>query len=201
MELVIVVAVIGILAAILAPVILGQVEKARVAAEKQSIAELGKAFARFAGHTGGWPYLNSVWDPSDPMSAASGGVDPTRFGPGDTALHQPPGGLPGCNTGNIGDRCWAGPYLGAGSSLGSPQMLDAWGRPRMFAIIPPVPLGGSVPQVPNGAVVIWSTGADGKDQTGCSDGGCTWNKAATALGEPSAGSGSDDIVVVAGGVL
>lgn len=195
-ELVIVITVIAILAALLAPTILGQVEKSRMAVEKRSIGELAKIFNRFHSETGGWPYLGGAWRASDPIAAASGGVDPTRFNAGDTALHRTIG-LPQCSPLNLDNACWGGPYVSAGSSMADVNMRDPWGNTRMFAIIPPVPLGGSVPGAPNGAVIIWSTGPDGLDQTGCTTGGCTWNKEATARGQSSTGP-SDDIVVVVG---
>jgi len=198
-EIVIVITVIAILAAILVPTILGQVEKSRMAVEMRSIGELAKVFSRFNSETGGWPYLNGRWNPADVMDMASGGVDPTRFTAADTALHRTIG-LPQCSPVTLGRVCWGGPYLSSGMSMADPSLRDPWGNVRMFAIIPPVPLAGSVPGVPNGAVVVWSTGPDGLDQTGCTTGGCTWNKQATAMGQPST-SPSDDVVVVVGPVL
>lgn len=199
-ELVIVIAVIAILAALLAPAILGQVERARMSAEKRSIGELAKAYARFHANTGAWPYLGRTWDPANPSDAASGGVDAAAYTASDTALHRAIGGLPGCNAGNFENACWGGPYIGQGASMADISMRDAWGRVRMFSIIPPVGLGGSVPTAQNGAIVVWSTGPDGIDQTGCTGGGCTMNKAALAQGLSSANP-SDDVVVVVGPAL
>lgn len=200
-ELVVAITVIAILAALLTPVILGQIEKSRVAVEMRSIGEIAKTFRRFRDDTGGWPYLGEVWDVAKPKYSSSGGVDPTRFTAGDTALHRQAGGLQQCEVHNIQEACWNGPYMGQGNSMGHQDMRDPWGNLRMFAIIPPVPLGGSVPEAKNGAVIIWSTGPDGIDQTGCTGpSGCTWNKAKTSAGEPSVG-GSDDIVLVVDGVI
>lgn len=202
-ELVIAITVVAILAALLVPVILGQIEKSRVAVEMRSISELGKTFRRFHENTGGWPYLGEVWNVGEMRYAASGGVDPTSFTSADTALQRQPnvrgGPLQVCNVKNVQEACWNGPYM-QGNSMGDIEMRDPWGNPRMFAIIPPVPLGGSVPEARNGAVVIWSRGPDGIDQTGCTTGGCVWNKAKTALGESSV-PGSDDIILVVDGVL
>lgn len=198
-EIVVAIGVVAILAAMLAPVILGQIEKSRVAVEMRSIAELGKTFRRFHDDTGGWPYLSEVWDIAKPKYSSSGGVDPTRFTAADRSLHAQAGGLPLCSVTNIQKACWNGPYMGQGASLGDVEMRDSWGNMRLFAIIPPEPYGGSVPSAKNGAVIIWSSGPDGIDQTGCTNGGCTWDKAKTARGEPSV-AGSDDIVLLVNGV-
>ncbi len=211
-ELVIVIAVIAILAALLVPVILNQVERARVASERRSISELAKAMQRFKNDTGSWPWEAGYWD-------ATSDVNATPFNSSDVALFTwptaappgMPGQLPQCSPVNVGVLCWGGPYLGqltSGPTGSAPAALtDAWDNPRMFALIHPSDGGGGgTPSAPNGFVVVWSTGPDGLDSADCYNGGppgCTRDLDRLAQGLPSQatladGSPSDDIIQVAG---
>ncbi len=207
-ELVVVIGVIALLAALLLPTVLNQDERAREAAEKHSIAILAEAFQRFRNDTGFWPYEAGYWDTTQQL-------DPAPFNLNDTALiAPPPGPAPGstqdepqCSSWNIGLRCWGGPYLGKVATYTTlqdqtpPVFIDAWDRPRMYALIRPDDgLGGGTSGAPCGFVVVWSTGPDGLDQTGCTTGACVRNLDAVSLGLPSCGvqGCADDIIQVAG---
>lgn len=195
-ELVIVVAVIAILAALLVPVILNQIGRARVATERDSIVELTNAFRRFRTDTARWPLENGVW----PMAT---NVDADEFTTSDTALFAnltPP--MAACVAMNIGLNCWGGPYLSQTVSTGAltPTLIDSWGRPRMFTLIRPFDgAGGGTAAAPNGFVAVWSRGPDGLDSYGCFNAppGCVRDLDRMAQGLPSQAAG-DDIIVLAG---
>lgn len=187
-ELVVVVAVIAILAALLVPVIIGQIERSRVAGEAESLNTIAKAMVRFRTDTGHWPYGDGYFNPG-----GAGYLDPIEFAFNDTALYALPNTSPplqACDTFNIGEVCWAGPYINhvrGGRNLG--DQIDPWGNKRLVAFYP---------REHGNAVVVISRGPDGIDQTGCTDGGCTRNVANILQGLPSV-PGADDIVVVVGG--
>jgi prepilin-type N-terminal cleavage/methylation domain-containing protein len=201
-ELVIVIAVIAILAALLVPVILNQVDKAKATSERQSIGELAKALRRFKAETALWPYDNSTW----PVTTD---VYPEAFSFTDTALFVPvTPALPSCNLTTPGTQCWGGPYIAAPTitTAINPALVDAWGRPRLFVMIRPLDgFGGGTPGAPNGFVAVWSRGQDGLDSYGCSDASCTRDLDRMARGLTSATTAAnqtgvpDDIVMVAGG--
>lgn len=165
------------------------------AVERQSLEVVAEAMRAFHADTGGWPFGDTRWSAESRRDLATGGVDATAFSNRDVALLKR-GRMPACDTPPTG-KCWKGPYLIGGDSLADEPWVDAWGRYRYFAIIPPEGLPGSVAGEPDGAVVIWSRGPDGADQTGCADGGCTRDLSLLAQGKPS-GKFSDDIVVVVG---
>lgn len=198
-ELVIVVAVIAILAALLIPTILNQVDRARSASERQSINELAKAIRRFKADTASWPYDNTYWP------AATNSI-PDEFTFNDTALFvMPTPALPNCSPANIGLYCWGGPYLATsqGSSI-NPGFIDTWGRARLFVFIRPFDgMGGGTPGAPNGFITVWSRGPDNIDSYGCYGGGCTTDYDKMAKGQTSAattptGGVPDDIVMLVG---
>jgi general secretion pathway protein G len=112
-ELVIVIAVIAILAALLVPTILGQAERARVSRAKGEVLEISKALGRMrtdtgaSGATGATCFttltnLNSATSPGTNCSAAA---------------------LPVCGPANAGQLCWGGPYMSANVST------DPWTQP------------------------------------------------------------------------
>lgn len=123
-ELVIVIAVIAILAALLVPTILGQTERSRVASAKNNVQEMAKALARIRTDTHYRPD-----DAADALSncyaiaylaAASSVAVKTATEPacGDADL-------PACSSlgpANADEPCWSGPYLHA-----RPDMTDPWG--------------------------------------------------------------------------
>src|SRR5690606_36936710 len=108
------------------------------------------------------------WSVEDEADQMTGGVDPTRFIASDVALFSQ-GTYVSCRGMEEPNRCWYGPYLTPGTNLVSEPWLDAWGRARLFALIPPDGVDGAIPSAPEGAVVIWSSGPDGLDQTGCTN--------------------------------
>lgn len=217
-ELVVVIAVIVILAAILIPTILGVVENSRVSAAKAMVAEVGKAMKRYHDETGYWPYGGSVWNPKP---GGSPEVPPTEFNTNDTALFAgaPPDlsvvqsptplePLPNCQFIADGSPCWSGPYLGAGGALGAPGNRDPWGNPLRFAYYRPFDGGGGSSAFPQGFVVIWSAGPDKKDATGCVPSalgnataapGCSIDPIRLSKGQ--AMPGADDIVKLVGQAL
>jgi len=209
-ELVIVIAVIAILAAILVPTILSQADKARIASEKNSIAELAKSMRRYRIDVGDWPYGGPPSSPSGQWNHYMGNLGPAEFTTEDTALfvmptaHNP--ALERCQAAkNVDMTCWGGPYL-PGSSLAEAAMMDQWGHKRMFLMINPANIGiEGVPEAPNGMVLVWSRGPNNKDETACStpqgapDPGCNANYSRMAQAQPSStAADADDIVVMAG---
>jgi hypothetical protein len=134
--------------------------------EATSLNAVAQAILKFHTDTGGgWPWGNTSWD------VGCGQIDPSPFTTNDKALFSQIVGQPGTCTGpNAGGAPppWSGPYLSPGPTMGSPSEFDAWSHVLMFAYIrPPDGFGGGDPSAPNGAIVIWSTGPDGLDQTGC----------------------------------
>lgn len=98
-ELVIVIAVIAILAALLVPTILGQAERARASRSRSDVANIGKAIARVRTDTG-----NS----SDNCLTAITANLPNPAGPTDCGG---PTLLTSCTTATPGYICWGGPYM------------------------------------------------------------------------------------------
>ena len=108
-ELVIVIAVIAILAALLVPTILGQAERARISRARADVAEIAKAFARMRNDTGfistngnrtqaqldGCYSLDNLRSATAPASDACGAA------------------LVACSAAQPGQLCWGGPYLSA----------------------------------------------------------------------------------------
>ncbi len=196
-EITIVIAVIAILARVLIPVILNQVERSRYATEKQGIYELAKAFRRFKTDVGMWPYEDGVW-----RMVTS--VAPEEFTANDTALFVLPSVTPAlsrCRASSVGVNCWSGPYLS--SSGGTSVATDAWGRRRMFVLTRPMDGGGGTSGAPNGFISVWSRGPDGVDSYGCyNNAGCIRDLDKMASGQLSQamvnGVAADDLVVVVG---
>jgi prepilin-type N-terminal cleavage/methylation domain-containing protein len=220
-ELVIAIAVIAILAALLVPTILGQVERSRRATAMASAAELAKTMKRFKDETGYWPYGASIWNPG---LNGSSDVSPAEFTSNDTAmfLSVPPDTsladsasplppLKKCAEVHPGNTCYNGPYLSTGSSMADPMMRDPWGSPFRYVYNRPCDGVGacSAPEFPQGFVAIWSAGPDRLDATGCVDStqggataapGCTLDRLRIAQGQPSV-PGADDIVRFVGQAL
>jgi len=207
-ELVIVIAIIAILAALLVPTILAQAERARIATAKDSVNEVAGTMKRFHEDTSYWPYGNTIWFGAPNFSP---GVAPTAFTTNDTAMfsaNPPPSSmglpqLPRCRDVTPGMICYNGPYMGRGNSLADDTNKDPWGNPLYFVYLRPDDgFSGGSPQAPGGVVAVWSLGPDGLDQTGCTasakgSAGCAINYALVAQGLPSV-AGADDIIKVAG---
>lgn len=104
-ELVIVIAVIAILAALLVPTILGQAERARISRAAGEVNEIGKALARLRTDTAvtgsAAAYQSCLVLPSLLTSPVGTTCPPNAAA---TAL-------PACNTVSAGTPCWGGPYL------------------------------------------------------------------------------------------
>jgi len=94
-ELVIVIAVIAILAALLVPTILGQAERARASRGRSDTARLAQAVARMRTDTS-----NSAAGCLTVLSNLSAASGPAACGT-----------LSLCNTASPGYICWGGPYL------------------------------------------------------------------------------------------
>jgi len=92
-ELVIVIAIIAILAALLVPSLLNQSEKARIARANADVQELGKAMARMRNDTG--VSSSSCLSASNLTFTAAGQCSTTTT----------------CAAASPGTTCWGGPYL------------------------------------------------------------------------------------------
>ena len=222
LEIMVVVTAIAILAALLTPAIIGYVERTRIAQAKATVSEVATVMKRFHDDTGFWPFENSVWSTLPGWYYPQ--IDPTRATGNDTALYtlpsippnqnnlngcnsSAPGPMCMCNQVQTGYPCWQSPYLSNGGSLGT--YLDPWGNALMYTLVRPSDgWGGGTSFAPNGMVLVWSTGPDGIDQTGCTNGapcGVNWSKLAqgqsslAACTAGTSGSGcSDDIVQYVG---
>lgn len=123
-ELVIVIAVVAVLAALLVPTILGQVEKARVTRAKNNAVEMAKALARMRTDTRYRP--DSATEALDNcyslayLAAKQSVATKTETEPacGTVALEACSGQGPA----DDGSGCWGGPYLHA-----RPDLKDPWG--------------------------------------------------------------------------
>jgi hypothetical protein len=146
-----------------------------------------------------WPWGDSYW-------TADGGlfpeIEPTQYVMNDTALFSLPVGLTKCGT-TVTAPCWNGPYLSGGPSMADHSEADLWGNALFFAYIRPFDgFGGGNNIVPNGAIVIWSIGPDGLDETGCTStaagvpANCAYDPGKVGQGQSSV-AGDDIIVVVA----
>jgi hypothetical protein len=170
-------------------------------AETMALKNIAAAMTSFHTDTGGWPWGNTVWDYNCLQ------IDPGPFTTHDTALFSQIVGQPlsSCNGVAAGGPAapWQGPYLTPGPSMGSSSQYDIWGHVLLFAFIRPSDgNGGGVSSAPNGAILIWSAGPDGLDQTGCTmtaagSAGCMRNYVSLAAGQPSV-QGADDIIVLVG---
>jgi prepilin-type N-terminal cleavage/methylation domain-containing protein len=203
-ELAVCITVIGVVAALIIPAILNSLAESKKAAAAERVAQLARIFKRFHDDTIGWPYEGFVWrpDPQYPIQQ----INPTQFNPQDTALFSRPfdpqlgAAEPLCNGVPPGPshKCWNGPYVGTGSSMGDVINADPWGNPLYYALIRPSDSwGGGTSVAPAGFIVVWSAGPDGVDQTGCSGGGCSFDITKLASGQSSS-SDSDDLVYFVG---
>ncbi len=167
-------------------------------AQRNQLAAVGDAMRRFQADAQAWPWRKGVWHPQP----ASGDAEVTArgFNADDSALFVQPDGLERCS-GSVPAPCWSGPYLPDATSMADATMLDAWGRPLMYAFIRPFDgSGGGLASLPWGSIVIWSRGPDGVDQTGCSDGACTLNLLSLATARSTV-NGADDVILRIGDAL
>ncbi len=112
LELIVVVAIVAILAAALTPIILNQVERARVASTVNGLNQIALGMQRFRVDTGRWPFNNILWAPGTESGEAQ------AFGNLSTALitNPSPGVTPTC-TSTSTTACWGGPYVSASKDL------------------------------------------------------------------------------------
>lgn len=116
-ELVIVIAVIAILAALLVPTILGQAERARISRAKSDAAEIAKALARMRSDTtslqaGCYTTLANLTATTVPVGATSCAAVATD--------------VPNCDPNDptqAGTICWGGPYMS------TVPANDPWNQP------------------------------------------------------------------------
>ena len=116
-ELIIVIAIIAILAALLVPSLLNQSDKARLTRANSDVNEIGKALAKMRTETGSTDaqcYVAAIL----PMTATDLATPPT-----DCA------GLPttACAAAAPGAICWGGPYMAVTLDATS-QVDDPWGN-------------------------------------------------------------------------
>lgn len=205
LEVMVVVAVLAIISLCLSVVVTRYVPAARISSARGSLAELARAMRRAQGDSGCWPLGNTLWCPAPWASVRE--VPPRAFTTADTVLASPgipvvsgsPARLLRCAVSTAGSPCWNGPYLTGG--LG--RTPDPWGNPFMYTY---ASSAAGLAGAPNGIVVIWSTGPDGIDQTGCTSGACSFAPAQIAQGLSSVapcvqgqhGGCSDDIVYLVG---
>ena len=107
-ELVIVIAVIAILAALLVPTILGQAERARISRAAGEVNEIGKGLARLrtdSAVTGPGNYSKCLTMSNLMTAPTSGTAAGNCFYPGFTGTFN------GCNTVSAGTPCFGGPYM------------------------------------------------------------------------------------------
>jgi prepilin-type N-terminal cleavage/methylation domain-containing protein len=115
-ELVIVIAVIAILAALLVPTILGQADRARMSRAKGEVAEIGKAFGRMRADTGAIGAVGtSCYTFANLISA---GVPAGAVCGANVTL--------ACNNAAAvpGSPCWGGPYMSAATA--AKVQADPW---------------------------------------------------------------------------
>ncbi len=203
-ELAVSITVIAAVAAIIVPAILSSLAESRKAAGLERVAQLARIFKRFHDDTGGWPYENFLWEPTPQYPIQQ--INPTQFNSQDTSLFLDPidprtgNAMKSCNGVPPGpsNPCWHGPYIGTGASMVDPANLDPWGNALYYALIRPSDSwGGGTAVAPAGFIVVWSAGPDGIDQTGCSNGGCSFDITKLASGQPSS-AGADDIIYFVG---
>lgn len=119
-ELVIVIAVIAILAALLVPTILGQAERARVSRAKSDAGEIAKALARIRTDTA------FVDDATTPTCYTAANLNSAAV-PASNACGT---GLVACTPATVGELCWGGPYMSA------PVANDPWGLAWKISYVP-----------------------------------------------------------------
>lgn len=120
-ELVVVVAVIAILAALLVPTILGQVERARISRARSDANEIAKALVRIRNDTGS--QLGTCYDHTAVATLEAILRAPQAPAAGECG---PVASLPNCGPQNIGQICWNGPYM-------QRVTVDPWGNPYQSA--------------------------------------------------------------------
>jgi general secretion pathway protein G len=140
-ELVIVIAVIAILAALLVPTILGQAERARISRAAGEVNEIGKALARLrtdAAVTGSLAAYQTCLTLPNLLTSPNGTACPPNTG----------GAMPACSGVSAGTPCWGGPYLA------SVPTNDPWNRGYVISVLT---VGG----VATGQISVSSAGPDG----------------------------------------
>lgn len=106
-ELVIVIAVIAILAALLVPTILGQAERARVSRARSDASEIAKALARMRADTSFHSSTQATADACYALANITATTPPTTCGMTNTDVCDPN------DPSKAGLPCWGGPYMSA----------------------------------------------------------------------------------------
>ena len=137
-ELVIVIAVIAILAALLVPTILGQTERARVARGKGDVSELAKAFSRMRNDIAFTVPDDAAGEACYTFTNLRSPTAPAANVCGTTADLVP------CDPNNPSQpRCWGGPYISA--DIGADPWGTAMNKDFVFT---------------NKSIRVWSSGPD-----------------------------------------
>lgn len=168
-ELTIVVTIIAILAALLVPTILNQVEKARRSREIGSLKTIASSILRFHQETGEWPALDNPGTWLTTHGSPSTGMLFKTFLQitGNNGLTVRPSSVPACDPNDLnGTPCWNGPYYIFNDVS---EMNDAWGMPRRYVLIPPA---GHNDGAGAGGIIVYSTGPNRRDDFACADGSC-----------------------------
>ncbi len=104
LELLVVVALVMVLAASLAPAMMTQADKTNIVSSIHGLSQIALGMQRYRTDTGFWPKGAGNWTPSNESGVAS------AFTTGDTALEAIPAGQASCGTSNF-NACWNGPYI------------------------------------------------------------------------------------------
>jgi prepilin-type N-terminal cleavage/methylation domain-containing protein len=184
-EMIIVLGIIGVLAAILTPIVVGYVDQGRIAKAESDVKTIGEAISRFERDMGRYPMWTSAALGSSDGTAnvvvlASGTLTGLTSSDSlwvsstsDTFTDQLLTNAPGyaTNTSLAKPFKWKGPYIDGSSG-------DPWGNPYLVNI-------GNCKSTSANACFVISAGPDGKLQT-------TFNQANSS--GPVSTNSSDDIV-------
>ncbi len=176
-ELLVVVAVLALLAGLIAPVLSGGTEQARVKRASAEVLTIAEALRRFHVSTGGWPTLDAQGERDTLHLLVSGPALPTSdpWGDGSTwwswiqqgqadlldnhLFRNRPKGQSTHTYPTGGSSGWRGPYL-------EPAPLDPWGRPYVVNVV--CTWSDSTSQYRR--MWVLSAGPDGRFQTEASAG-------------------------------
>ena len=169
-EVIVVVAIIGLLAAIVVPVVAGKIQEAKVTSQQADLKEISNAFNRFFVDTQLWPDPGgaNTWDPSTGTAFAPAQLTAAT---GNKAIWL----APAAGTGAAATLAttWKGPYLNSndqvfasGTAAVTTGMRDRWNMPLYFAYNTAL----------TGSIVIASSGPDATiaaaTKTAMAAGGC-----------------------------
>jgi len=177
-ELVIVIAVIAILAAILVPTILNQADRARVSRARSEVGELARAMARMRTDVGLANFYNG-------NCAKLANLNKLSAAAGDCGA---PATLKNCSqltTQEAGQQCWGGPYTP--QDMSDSKNVDPWNK--AYAL--DTSQVGSAADKSN-AIMLFSYGPDQTIDTNPAAAPYACNNAADSTGA----AGGDDICAI-----